>query len=103
MNPRQRRAVLLLALAVAGLVGVFALVANYVSDVETEVGDKIFVLELTKPATANEAITDDMVTLKTATFDVIHRDGGILPPEAPGLGIEVNEEVLGDPVAAWGN
>jgi pilus assembly protein CpaB len=64
MNPRQRRAVLLLALAVAGLVGVFALVANYVSDVETEVGDKIFVLELTKPATANEAISDDMVTLK---------------------------------------
>ncbi|HEY6888951.1 MAG TPA: SAF domain-containing protein, partial [Solirubrobacter sp.] len=55
---------LLLALAVAGLVGVFVLVANYVSDVETEVGDKIFVLELTKPATANEAISDDMVTLK---------------------------------------
>jgi pilus assembly protein CpaB len=64
MNPRQRRAVLLLALAVAGLVGVFALVANYVSQVETEVGDKIFVLELTKPAPANEAISDDMVVLK---------------------------------------
>jgi pilus assembly protein CpaB len=64
MNPRQRRAVLLLALAVAGLVGVFALVANYVSQVETEVGDKIFVLELTKPAAANEAISDDMVVLK---------------------------------------
>jgi pilus assembly protein CpaB len=61
MNPRQRRAVLLLALAVAGLVGVFALVANYVSEVETQVGDKIVVLELTKPVKANEAITDDMV------------------------------------------
>lgn len=44
-----------------------------------------------------------MVTLETATFDVIRRDGGILPPEAPGLGIDVNEEALGDPVAAWGN
>jgi pilus assembly protein CpaB len=53
--------VLLLGLAVAGLLGVFALVANYVSEVETEVGDKILVLELTKPAKANEAISDDMV------------------------------------------
>ena len=61
MNPRQRRAVLLLALAAAGLVGVFALVANYVSEVETEVGDKIVVLELTRPAAANEAIPDDAV------------------------------------------
>ena len=65
MNPRQRRAVLLLALAVAGLLGVFALVANYVSEVETQVGDKIVVLELTKPAKANEAISDDMVIEKT--------------------------------------
>ena len=30
MNPRQRRAIHLLALAVAGLLGVFVLVANYV-------------------------------------------------------------------------
>ena len=65
MNPRQRRAVLLLALAVAGLLGVFALIVNYVSDVETQVGDKVVVLELAKPAKANEAITDDMVTEKT--------------------------------------
>ena len=65
MNPRQRRAVLLLALAVAGLLGVFALIVNYVSEVETQVGDKVVVLELTRPAKANEAITDDMVTEKT--------------------------------------
>jgi pilus assembly protein CpaB len=65
MNPRQRRAVLLLALAVAGLLGVVALIANYVSEVETQVGDKVVVLELTKPAKANEAISDDMVTEKT--------------------------------------
>jgi pilus assembly protein CpaB len=64
MNPRQRRAVLLLTIAVAGLIGVFALVANYVSDIETQVGDKIYVLELTKPAVANEAISDDMVTTR---------------------------------------
>src|SRR4051812_27944073 len=65
MNPRQRRAVLLLALAGAGLVGVFALVANYVSDVETQVGDKIQVVELTKAVPAKQAISDDMVTGKT--------------------------------------
>jgi pilus assembly protein CpaB len=64
MNPRQRRAILLLALAAAGLVVVFVLVANYVSDVETQVGDKMFVLELTQPAKANQAITDEMVARK---------------------------------------
>ncbi|WP_427005444.1 mandelate racemase/muconate lactonizing enzyme family protein [Pseudarthrobacter sp. H2] len=45
---------------------------------------------------------EDMVTLETARFNAIRGDGGILPPEAPGLGIEVNEAVLGDAVAVWG-
>lgn len=44
---------------------------------------------------------EDMVTLRTATFDAITSDGGILPPAAPGLGIDVNEAVLGEPVAIW--
>jgi L-alanine-DL-glutamate epimerase-like enolase superfamily enzyme len=44
-----------------------------------------------------------MVTLKTAEFDFIQRDGGILPPEAPGLGITVNEDLLGSPAAVWGD
>ena len=64
MNPRQRRAVLLLALAFAGLLGVFALVANYVSDVNTQVGPKMTVLELTKKVDANAVIDDDMITDK---------------------------------------
>jgi pilus assembly protein CpaB len=64
MNPRQRRAVLLLALAVAGLIGVFVLVANYVSEIETEVGDKVVVLELTRPVRANNAISDKDVVEK---------------------------------------
>jgi|tagenome__1003787_1003787.scaffolds.fasta_scaffold20471036_1 pilus assembly protein CpaB len=64
MNPRQRRAILLLALAAAGLLGVFVLVANYVGDVETEVGDKIVVLELKSPVKANDAINDEDVTEK---------------------------------------
>src|SRR3954468_10218915 len=64
MNPRQRRAVLLLALAFAGLLGVFALVANYVAGVNTEVGPKIAVLELTKDVDANQVIEDDQVVEK---------------------------------------
>ncbi len=65
MNPRQRRAVLLLALAAAGLLGVFALVANYVSEIEKDVGDKIVVLELTRPVPANEAVPDGAVRQRT--------------------------------------
>jgi pilus assembly protein CpaB len=61
MNPRQRRAILLLALAFAGLLGVFALVAGYVSDVNTEVGPKENVLQLTKDVPANEPIPDNAV------------------------------------------
>jgi pilus assembly protein CpaB len=56
--------VLLLALAAAGMLGVFALVANYVSNVDTQVGPKVTVLELARPALKNNAITDDMVVDK---------------------------------------
>ena len=43
----------------------------------------------------------DMVTLTTAEFDAPVKDGGVLPPMAPGLGVAVNRDVLGDPVARW--
>ena len=43
----------------------------------------------------------DMVTLVTADFDAPVRDGGVLAPRAPGLGITVRRDVLGDPVARW--
>jgi pilus assembly protein CpaB len=62
MNPRQRRAILLLALAFAGLLGVFALVASYVGNVNTQVGPKENVLELTKDVPANSPIPDNAVT-----------------------------------------
>ena len=45
---------------------------------------------------------DDMVTLKTARFSAPIRDGGILPPPLPGLGIEVDRSLLGQPTAVWG-
>jgi L-alanine-DL-glutamate epimerase-like enolase superfamily enzyme len=43
----------------------------------------------------------DMVTLTTARFDAPVRDGGVLAPRAPGLGLTVNRDVLGAPVACW--
>lgn len=45
--------------------------------------------------------TRDMVTIETASIDAPVGDGGVLPPSAPGLGIDVKREVLGDPVASW--
>jgi L-alanine-DL-glutamate epimerase-like enolase superfamily enzyme len=43
----------------------------------------------------------DMVTLQTAEFDAPVTDGGVLTPQVPGLGLNVNRETLGDPVAIW--
>lgn len=61
MNPRQRRAVLLLALSALGLLGVFVLVAGYVSNIRGEVQPKVTVLELTRPVAAHSGVEDDMV------------------------------------------
>ena len=66
MNPRQRRGLLLIAIAALGLVVVFVLVAGYVSDVRKEVDPKVSLLALAKPVEAHQAITDDMV--KTVTM-----------------------------------
>ena len=44
----------------------------------------------------------ESMTAGTARFEVIEAKGGILPPEAPGLGITVNRNVLGAPVQVWG-
>ncbi|HTE59641.1 MAG TPA: Flp pilus assembly protein CpaB [Solirubrobacteraceae bacterium] len=61
MNPRQRRGLLLIAIAALGLVVVFVLIAGYVSDVRREVDPKTELLALAKPVAAHQAITDDMV------------------------------------------
>ena len=71
MNPRQRRAILLLALALVGLVGVFALVAGYVSDIDKQVGPKERVLELTQrragqPGDQDAEVRDKVVPQKWA-------------------------------------
>jgi pilus assembly protein CpaB len=58
LNPRQRRGVLLIILAMAGAVAVFVSVSSYVADVRSEVGDKIPVLRLTQPVPIDQPIPD---------------------------------------------
>ncbi len=44
----------------------------------------------------------DMVTRQLATFDAPVIDGGVIAPDAPGLGIVVDVDSLGQPVASFG-
>ena len=57
MNPRQRQGLLLVVLAAAGLIGVFLLVASYVSSVSKQVGPKQDVLTLIQPLAAYQPVT----------------------------------------------
>ncbi|MGH2662094.1 MAG: Flp pilus assembly protein CpaB [Actinomycetota bacterium] len=61
MNPRQRRGVILLGLAVLGGVAVFVLVAGYVADVRSQVGHMMTVQRLTEDVPAFTAVSADMV------------------------------------------
>jgi pilus assembly protein CpaB len=61
MNPRQRQGLLLVVIALVGLIGVFLLIANYVSSVSRQVGPKIQVLELTAPLSAYQPVTASML------------------------------------------
>ena len=44
-----------------------------------------------------------MVTRQLASFDAPVVDGGILTPDAPGLGLNIDSDALGAPVAGWGD
>jgi pilus assembly protein CpaB len=61
MNPRQRRGLLLIAVAIVGAIGVFVSVANYVADVQAQVGPLGTVVRLTKEARSYQPVTDDMI------------------------------------------
>ncbi|MEM7255909.1 MAG: mandelate racemase/muconate lactonizing enzyme family protein [Pseudomonadota bacterium] len=43
----------------------------------------------------------DMVTTQLAEFDAPVIDGGVLAPDAPGLGVRVDRAQLGEPVGLW--
>jgi pilus assembly protein CpaB len=59
LNPRQRQGLLLLFVAALGLIGVFALIVNYVSSVSHQVGPKIYVLRLVRPISAYQQVAPD--------------------------------------------
>lgn len=48
MNPRQRRGLFMIAVAVVGAAVVFFAVLSYVGNVESEVGDKVVAFEITR-------------------------------------------------------
>lgn len=60
-------------------------------------------LAQTVPARNLRCILDcrDMVTVQTAQFDAPVVDGGVIAPDAAGLGLTVDRAQLGDPVAVY--
>jgi pilus assembly protein CpaB len=57
MNPRQRQGLLLVLIAAAGLLGVFLLIADYVSNVSKQVGPKEQIMVLIRPLPAYQQVT----------------------------------------------
>ncbi len=45
--------------------------------------------------------TRDIIEHQIGSFDAPVQDGGVLPPDAPGLGVAVNRDLLGQAVATW--
>lgn len=61
MNPRQRRGALLIGAAAIGALAVFFTVLSYVGGVSDQVGNTRTALELARPVSAFEPVTEDMV------------------------------------------
>jgi len=62
MNPRQRRGVLMIGIAVLGALAVFVATLSYVSSVSAQVGSKVPVLQLSEAVQPYQRVTPDMVT-----------------------------------------
>ncbi len=63
----------------------------------------IFHMGATVPERLLRCVLDprDMVTIQTGAFDAPIENGGVLPPDAPGLGVTMNRDLLGQAVAIW--
>ncbi len=57
MNPRQRQGLLLVVIAAVGLIGVFLLIASYVSSISKQVGPKVGLVELAQPLSPYQPVT----------------------------------------------
>lgn len=85
-----------------------ALAAGLTLSVQDTVGSTIAFAAIahlgqTVPARHLRCILDcrDMVTTQLADFHAPIEDGGVLAPDAPGLGLTVDRAALGGPVASW--
>lgn len=85
MNPRQRQGLLLVMLAAAGLLGVFLLIANYVSSVSKQVGPKTQILVLIRPLPAYQAVTAADLGLITVPQKWAPSNALTAPDQAIGL------------------
>lgn len=105
MNPRQRRGVLLLALAGIGAIVVFALVAGYVSDVKKQVDPKTSVLVLTRDVPALQPIPVTALRRREVPEKFVSRRairepvaiGDRVPGAALPAGSELEEGMLVEP------
>ena len=63
----------------------------------------IFHMGATVPTSLLRCVLDprDMVTIATGAFDAPIKDGGVIPPDAPGLGVSIDRSLLGEPVSVW--
>lgn len=105
MNPRQRRGVLLVGLAVVGSVAVFLAVSNYVAQVAAQVGPTAPVLRLAADVGPYEELTAELVepvelperwAPATAIRDLGQVEGMVLPAPLP-AGTVLQDGMLVDP------
>lgn len=105
MNPRQRRGVLLVGLAIVGALAVFVSVVNYVSEVQSRVGPMTSVLRLATDAAPYAEMTADMVervelperwSLDNALTDPVELTGLVTPVGLP-VGTVLQQGMLVEP------
>ncbi len=107
LNPRQRQGLLLVVIAASGLVGVFLLIASYVSDVAKQVGPKVNILMLTAPVAAYQplptgALGEVSVPAKWAPRNALGNPGqaaGLVAGVALPAGTELEQGMLIAPPA----
>jgi L-alanine-DL-glutamate epimerase-like enolase superfamily enzyme len=63
----------------------------------------IFHMGATVPERLLRCVLDprDMVTRPLGRFDAPIQQGGVIPPDAPGLGVDIDSDLLGAPSAVW--
>ncbi|MEM7095694.1 MAG: mandelate racemase/muconate lactonizing enzyme family protein [Actinomycetota bacterium] len=85
-----------------------AIAAGLTMSVQDTVGSEVSFAALlhlgqTVPARHLRCVLDvrGMVTTRTAVMDVEIIDGGVTAPDLPGLGLEIDRDVMGEPLAVW--